>query len=77
MKTLILNKKNNDKCKLRQLDDLSRCLESLVNYSNSPASTEGESKKCRVASLADLKSESTIVRMNHDSENVIFIDFNK
>ena len=77
MKTLTLNKKNTKNPELNKLDKLVKDLESLAISSRSIDKGEATKKVCRVASLEDLKSESTIIHMNDDSENVIFIDFNK
>jgi hypothetical protein len=77
MKTLTLNRKNRDKPELDKLDSLVKSLESLAISSKKTNMGEASSKVCRVASLEELKSESTILRMNDKNENVIFIEFNK
>lgn len=77
MKTLTLNKKNSKNPELDKLDKLVNDLESLAISSRSIDNGEAPTKTCRIASLEDLKNESTIIHMNDDSENVIFIDFNK
>ena len=77
MKTLTLNKNNSKNQELDKLDKLVNDLESLAISSRSIDNGEAPAKPCRIASLEDLKNESTIIHMNDDSENVIFIDFNK
>lgn len=77
MKTLTLNRKNRDNPELDKLDSLVKSLESLAISSKKTYIGETSSKVCRVASLEELKNESTILRRNDKNENVIFIEFNK